>query len=104
MEKCKTMGGDTYFEFTYSDEKLIINYGFTSNQQTTVEIPAQLIKTVIKRVEYMKLNDIEHLRTVGYYSLTHWKDCPNTHYCPYIAKLVLDVFPDVVIEELGILN
>ncbi len=93
MEICKTLGEETYFEFSYSNEILIMKYGFTVANQTEVKIENSLIVNVIDRINYLKIHDRENLRTVGYYSLTHWKECPQTQYCPYVAKLVLDVLP-----------
>ena len=29
MEKCKTLGEETYFEFSYLNDELKIKYGFT---------------------------------------------------------------------------
>jgi hypothetical protein len=93
MEKCKTLGEETYFEFSYSKDILKIKYGFTVEKQTETIIENSLIIAVINRVNYLKIHNSEKLRTVGYYSLTSWEECPQTQYCPYVAKLVLDVFP-----------
>jgi len=100
MEKCKTLGEETYFEFSFSNDVLKIKYGFTVEKQTETIIENSLIIAVINRVNYLKIHNSENLRTVGYYSLTHWKECPQTQYCPYVAKLVLDVFPIEKIEKI----
>jgi hypothetical protein len=100
MEKCKTLGEEAFFEFTCIGGQLTIRYGANGIEQ---QAPAELVATVIQRVSYLQLNDAEHSRMTGYYSIPHWAECPDMILCPYIAKLVLDVFPDVVIEELGIL-
>lgn len=100
MEQCKTLGEETYFEFSYSNDVLKIKYGFTVEKQTETIIENSLIIAVINRVNYLKIHNSENLRTVGYYSLTHWKECPQTQYCPYVAKLVLDVFPKEKIEKI----
>ncbi|WP_396153060.1 hypothetical protein [Flavobacterium sp.] len=108
MEQCKTLGEETYFEFSYFQEILIIKYGFTVANQTEIKIENALILNVIDRINYLKIANPENLRTVGYYSLTHWKECPQTQHCPYIAKLVLDVFPietlNRIISENKLLN
>lgn len=100
MEKCKTLGEETYFEFTYLNNHLTITYGFTAAQQTTVDISNYLIATVIKRVDYLIKNEKENSRKTSYYSRTYWEECPQTQHCPYIAKLVLDVFPLETIEAI----
>lgn len=100
MEKCKTLGEETFFEYSYLNNILKISFGFSTNNITTVDISNSLIFDVIKRVNDLKLNDVEHSRMVGYYSLTHWLNCPQTQYCPYIAKLVLDVFPNKLIDNI----
>ena len=100
MEHCKTLGEETYFEFSYSNDVLKIKYGFTVEKQTETIIENPLIIAVINRVNYLKIHNSENLRTVGYYSLTHWKECPQTQYCPYVAKLVLDIFPVETIEKI----
>lgn len=74
---------------------LTIKYG---PQKTQALVEHFIVNEVINRVEYLKENNIENYRTVGYYSLTHWAGCPNTVQCPYVAKLVLDVFPEEIIE------
>lgn len=100
MEQCKILGEETYFEFSYSNDELKIKYGFTVANQTEFKIENSLIVNVIDRVNYLKIHSIENIRTVGYYSLTHWKECPQTQYCPYIAKLVLDVFPKETLDKI----
>ena len=102
MEKCKTLGEETYFEYTTcrSDGQLWIRFGANGIEQLA---SAELVATVIQRVSYLQLNDAEYSRMTGYYSIPHWAECPDMILCPYIAKLVLDVFPNQVIEELGIL-
>lgn len=100
MEQCKTLGEETFFEYSFSNHQLIIKYGFTTDKQTTIEIPNSLISTVIDRVNYLKSNNIENYRKVSFYSKTNWKECPQTQYCPYIAKLILDVFPIKTLNEL----
>jgi hypothetical protein len=42
-----------------------IKYGFTNDNQTEVKIDNSLIVDVINRVNYLKTNDTENLRTVG---------------------------------------
>jgi hypothetical protein len=93
MEQCKTLGEETYFEFSYQNNELQIKYGFTKDNQNEAEIDNSLIIAVISRVNYLKNHDKENLRTVGYYSRSHWNECPQTQHCPYVAKLILDVFP-----------
>lgn len=93
MEQCKTLGEETYFEFSYSNDVLKIKYGFSVANQTEVKIKNTTIVDVINRINYLKIANPDNLRTVGYYSLTNWKECPQTQHCPYVAKLVLDVFP-----------
>ena len=75
-------------------------YGFTKPTQTYVEICDELIFKVIERIEYLLINNKQHSRDVGYYSRTHWEDCLQTVDCPYIAKLVLDVFPYELINRI----
>jgi hypothetical protein len=99
MEKCRTLGTEKakkvgqYFLFSYSPNSLKLVYGFTKPKQTYAEVSDELICKVIERVDYLLKNDPNHLRNVGFYSRTHWNLCPSTVNCPYIAKLVLDVFP-----------
>jgi hypothetical protein len=100
MEQCKTLGEETFFEFSYSNDELKIKYGFTVANQTEVKINTTTIVDVINRVNYLKNHNIENLRTVGYYSLAHWENCPQTQHCPYIAKLVLDVFPKETLDNI----
>ena len=95
MEKCKTLGEETFFEFTCIGGQLTIRYGVNGIQQPA---PAELVATVIQRVSYLLLNDSEHSRMTGYYTIPHWAECSDMILCPYIAKLVLDVFPNVVME------
>ncbi len=99
MEKCKTLGEETYFEFSLVNNELLITYGFTLDEQKTVLIQNSLIISVINRVHYLKENDIEHYKTSSFYTITKWEKCPNTQYCPYVAKLVLDVFPEDLINN-----
>ena len=96
MQKCKTLGEETYFEFSFDDNELKIKYGFTLTEQNTVTIQNELIKSVIERVNELR-EDI-HFRSTSYYTITQWEGCPNTIYCPYVAKLVIDVFPNEIIE------
>jgi hypothetical protein len=100
MEKCKTLGEETYFEFSYFNDELKIKYGFSVANKTEVKIKNSLIVNVIDRVNYLKIHSIENLRTVGYYSLTNWYECPQTIHCPYVAKLILDVFPKEIINKI----
>lgn len=100
MEKCKTLGEETYFEFSLTKNVLTITYGFTSIEQKTVVIQDSLIKCVIERVHFLKENDIEHYRSSSYYTITHWEKCPQTQYCPYVAKLVIDVFTNEVMANI----
>ena len=97
MQKCKTLGEETYFEFSFDDNELKIRYGFTLTEQNTVTIQNDLIKRVIERVNELR-NDI-HFRSTSYYTINQWVDCPNTIYCPYVAKLLIDVFPLDIIEN-----
>jgi hypothetical protein len=100
MEQCKTLGEETYFEFSYQNNEVWIKYGFTNDNQTEVKIDNSLIVDVINRVNYLKTNDTENLRTVGYYSRSYWNECRQTQYCPYVAKLILDVFPLETINKI----
>lgn len=108
MEKCRTLGADKaktqkesrYFLFSYCTNNLKLVYGFTRPKQTYAEINDELIWKVIERVEYLLMNDPIHSRDVGFYSQTHWELCPQTVFCPYIAKLVLDVFPYELIDRI----
>ncbi|WP_396170861.1 hypothetical protein [Flavobacterium sp.] len=104
MEQCKTLGEETYFEFSYSNDELKIKYGFSVANQTEVTIENSLIVNVIGRVNYLKIHSFENVRTVGYYSLAHWKECPQTQYCPYVAKLVLDVFSKETLDNIILRN
>jgi hypothetical protein len=99
MEKCKTLGEEAYFEYTTSrgDGKLWIKFGVNGIEQPAL---IELVENVIQRVSYMQLNDAEHSRMTSYYTMPHWAECPDMILCPYIAKLVLDVFPNQVIENL----
>ena len=100
MEKCKTLGEENYFEFSYLNDELKIKYGFTVEKQTEATIDNSLIIAVINRINYLKTHNRVNLRIVGNYSLTHWEECPQTQYCPYVAKLVLDVFPNETIDKI----
>ena len=102
MQKCKTLGEETYFEFSFDNNILIVRYGFTKNHQTTIIIQNELIKKVINRVAELK-ND-ERFRSTSFYTINQWKDCPNTIYCPYVAKLIIDVFPKETINKFNILK
>jgi len=82
MEQCKTLGEETYFEFSYQNNELHIKYGFTKDNQNEAEIDNSLIIAVISRVNYLKTHDKENLRTVGYYSRSYWNECPQTQHCP----------------------
>lgn len=100
MEKCKTLGEETYFEFSYLNDELKIKYGFTVEKQTEATIDNSLIIAVINRANHLKTHNKVNLRAVGYYSLTHWEECPQTQHCPYVAKLVLDVFPNDTLDKI----
>lgn len=111
MESCKTLGADNatkskknrYFLFSYCHKKLKLVYGFTKIKRTNVEVDDELISKVIGRIEYLEKlykKEIKQTRKVGNYSRTYWKICPQTQHCPYIAKLVLDVFPIDIIDEI----
>lgn len=90
MEKCKTLGNETYFKFSLDENnKLSLSYG---NSDQINEVPNEMIIKVLLRVENIKAKSTNELRKVGNYSLTNWSACPNTVLCPYIAKLIIDVF------------
>jgi hypothetical protein len=101
MEKCKTLGKETYYEFSYSGEILKIKYGFSGSKQTEIEIENTLIEDVIKRVKYLEENDRAHSRMATYYERPKWEGCKNTVQSPYIAKLVLDVFPQETLDRIA---
>ena len=47
MEKCKTLGEETYFEFSYSNDELKIKYGFTVEKQTEAIIENENVHTIL---------------------------------------------------------
>lgn len=79
MEKCKTLGSGTpqsklpaYFKFSYSENELILIYGYSNPRQNCIIVDDSFIFQVIRRVEYLRANQIENLRKTSYYTKTRW--------------------------------
>ena len=107
METCKTLGadgkrkiGNQYFKFSYCPNELILIYGFTKKKQSFEIVNDEQISKVIRRVKELKENDIDHYRYASYYTPTKWTECELRNCSPYIAKLILDVFPNETIERI----
>ena len=106
MEKCKTLGErkDTYFLFSYIQNELIIVYGFSKPKQKFVILDDEFIAKIIHRTEELKEKDKEtktsNHRKSSYYTDTKWDETANRIYSPYVAKLVLDVFPEEIIKQI----
>lgn len=107
MEKCKTLGSGTpqstplaYFKFSYSENELTLNYGYSNLQQSSSIVNDDFIYQVIQRVEYLREHQNENLRKPSYYTRPKWQECINNRPSPYVAKLILDVFPDETIERI----
>jgi len=90
MEKCKTLGNETFFRFSLNEQyELFISFG---SDPQIIQVSYELINLIVHRVEDLRENAPNELKKVANYSLTNWSECPNTVLCPYIAKLVIDVF------------
>jgi hypothetical protein len=100
MQKCKTLGEDTYFLFSYTTNQLILIYGFTMANQHFVILDDVFIKIIIQRKNDLSVNLPNNVRMSSYYTSTHWDTCPNTQWSPYVAKLLLDVFPSEEIDRI----
>ena len=108
METCKTLGADKpkknlhdrYFKFSYCPNELILIYAFTKKKQSFEIVNDKQISKVIRRVNELKENDIDHYRHASYYTPKKWTECDLRNCSPYIAKLILDVFPTETIERI----
>ena len=95
MEKCKTLGKETYFEFSYSGEILKIKYGFSGSKQTEIEIENTLIEDVIKRVKYPVLPEF-----INKFIVTVVKNKINRNFfILFCSKIILDIKNIAVIDK-----
>lgn len=106
MEKCKTLGEkkDTYFLYSYCPNQLVVVYGFSNPKQKFVILDDEFIAKVICRTEELKNEDkkskTNYHRMASYYTDSKWDKTANRIYSPYVAKLVLDVFPEEIIKQI----
>lgn len=107
MEKCKTLGEkeDTYFLYSYCPNQLVLVYGFSNPKQKFVILDDEFIAKIIHRTEELKEKDKEtktsNHRKSSYYTDTKWDETANRIYSPYVAKLVLDVFPQETLDRIA---
>jgi hypothetical protein len=113
MEKCKTLGKETYFLYSYCSDNLVLVYGFSKPKQKFKILKDEFIYKVICRMQFLvgqdKLNNTNNYRKSSFYTDSKWMEAGvDRVFSPYVAKLVLDVFPvetlNRIISENKLLN
>ena len=93
-----TLGGRSEFEYSVENGKLLLRFGRMVN---FLEANEEWVLKVRDRIQ--KLKDDEHPKyktQTSLYNKKIWEECPNNRTCPYLAKLVLDVFPNEILEKI----
>jgi hypothetical protein len=95
MEKCKTLGGESYFFFSIDEVKNELFIQTQGNDQVYI-IPFGDIRISMTwdRINHSELPQRE---MAGNYNQPNWQLCPSPVLCPYIAKLLLHVIPNELI-------
>jgi hypothetical protein len=105
MEQCKTLGEETYFLFSYCPDNLVLVYGFSKAKQKFKILKDEFIYKVICRKQFLENEDKQrntktHTKA-SYYNDPKWKDSGvDRILSPYVAKLVLDVFPKETLDRI----
>lgn len=98
MEKCKTLGGRSFFYYIINEkERVLIIQTSKSPTEHTISFGDAPINDVWARINSAE-NDKEKHQT-SFYGQPKWGKCPNRILCPYIAKLLLDVFNEEQIKQ-----
>jgi uncharacterized protein (DUF1015 family) len=105
MEQCKTLGEETYFLFSYCPDNLVLVYGFSKSKQKLKILKDEFIYKVICRMQFLveqdKLNNTNNYRKLSFYNDPKWMEAGvDRILSPYVAKLVLDVFPNEILEKI----
>jgi hypothetical protein len=104
MEKCKTLGEDTYFLYSYCPDNLVLVYGFSKTKQKFKILKDEFIYKVICRKEFLESEDkqmnTDTCRKSSYYNDPKWEAGVDRILSPYVAKLVLDVFPNDILDKI----
>lgn len=105
MEKCKTLGEETYFLFSYCPDNLVLVYGFSKSKQKFKILKDEFIYKVISRVQFLvrqdKLHKTNNFRKSSFYNDPKWMEAGvDRILSPYVAKLVLDVFPNDTLDKI----
>lgn len=92
MEKCKTLGGQSFFYFSINEELRTLTIRTANNPANhVINFGDDPIAMVWARINEAPNNTLQN--QTQYYNQPQWPECPNMILCPYIAKLLLDVCP-----------
>ena len=105
MEQCKTLGEETYFLFSYCPDKLVLVYGFSKTKQKFKILNDEFIYKIICRNQFLleqdKLHNTNNYRKSSFYNDPKWMEAGvDRVLSPYVAKLVLDVFPKDILDKI----
>jgi hypothetical protein len=105
MEKCKTLGEETYFLYSYCPDNLVLVYGFSKTKQKFKILKDEFIYKVICRKEFLegqdKLHSTNNYRKSSFYNDPKWTEAGvDRVLSPYVAKLVLDVFSNETLNRI----
>jgi hypothetical protein len=83
MEKIRTMGGKSDFQFKINEKKeLFIQYGMMTKP---IKVKDEIIVLVRNRVK----TNHPPIMQASYYNQKKWSECKNNRASPYIAQLIL---------------
>lgn len=105
MEQCKTLGEETYFLFSYCPDNLVLVYGFSKPKPKFKILKDEFIYKVICRKQFLleqdKQKNTNNYRKSSYYNDPKWIEAGvDRVLSPYVAKLILDVFPKEILDKI----